>query len=81
MLFLAWDYFIDPTKLAHTVAVRLPFSFFKVAVFDLTFLKSFELRGSTRFCWQLGQKFSPPRVRACALIAILIALPASFVAY
>ena len=42
LLFLGWDYYIDPASLVYTLSVRLPFSFFAVVVFSLTFLKSFE---------------------------------------
>jgi len=42
LFFLAWDYYIDPGVMLYTLAVRLPFSFFAVAVFGFTFLKSFE---------------------------------------
>lgn len=42
LFFLAWDYYLDPNSLLYTLAVRLPFSFFAVAVFGFTFLKSFE---------------------------------------
>lgn len=42
LFFLAWDYYIDPSVMLYTLAVRLPFSFFAVAVFGFTFLKSFE---------------------------------------
>ncbi|MEO8719112.1 MAG: hypothetical protein ABI423_12925 [Burkholderiales bacterium] len=42
LLFLAWDYSIEPGALLYTLTVRLPFSFFAVAVFGLTFLQTFE---------------------------------------
>ncbi len=42
LFFIAWDFYIDPSTLLYTLAVRLPFSFFAVAVFGFTFLKSFE---------------------------------------
>lgn len=42
LFFIAWDFYIDQTTLLHTLAVRLPFSFFAVAVFGFTFLRSFE---------------------------------------
>ncbi len=42
LLFLAWDYSIEPEALVQTLSVRLPFSFFAVVVFGLTFLQSFE---------------------------------------
>jgi class 3 adenylate cyclase len=42
LFFIAWDFYIDQTTLLYTMAVRLPFSFFAVAVFGFTFLKSFE---------------------------------------
>jgi len=42
LFFLGWDYYIDPGVMVYTLAVRLPFSFFAVAVFGFTFLKSFE---------------------------------------
>lgn len=42
LFFIAWDFYIDQSTLLYTMAVRLPFSFFAVAVFGFTFLKSFE---------------------------------------
>lgn len=42
LFFIAWDFYIDQSTLLYTLAVRLPFSFFAVAVFGFTFLKSFE---------------------------------------
>jgi class 3 adenylate cyclase len=42
LLFLAWDYFIEPSTLLYSLSVRLPFSFVAVAVVGLTFLESFE---------------------------------------
>lgn len=42
LLFLAWDYSIAPEVLVQTLSVRLPFSFFAVVVFGLTFLQTFE---------------------------------------
>lgn len=42
LFFLGWDYYIDPRLMPYTLAVRLPFSFFAVAVFGFTFLKSFQ---------------------------------------
>jgi adenylate cyclase len=42
IFFIAWDFYIDQSTLLYTLAVRLPFSFFAVAVFGFTFLQSFE---------------------------------------
>lgn len=42
LLFLGWDYYIDPSSLVYTLSVRLTFSSFAIVVFSLTFLKSFE---------------------------------------
>jgi class 3 adenylate cyclase len=50
LLFLAWDYSIQPGALLYTLSVRLPFSFFAVAVFGLTFLKSFERWSQAVLC-------------------------------
>ncbi len=50
LLFLAWDYSIAPDALLYTLSVRLPFSFFAVAVFGFTFLKSFERWSQSVLC-------------------------------
>lgn len=50
LLFLAWDYSIDPGALLYTLSVRLPFSFFAVVVFGLTFLQSFERWSQSVLC-------------------------------
>lgn len=50
LLFLAWDYSIAPDALLYTLSVRLPFSFFAVAVFGFTFLQSFERWSQSVLC-------------------------------
>jgi class 3 adenylate cyclase len=50
LLFLAWDFTIDPRALLYTLSVRLPFSFFAVAVFGLTFLRTFERWSQSVLC-------------------------------
>ncbi len=50
LFFLGWDYYIDPASLVYTLSVRLPFSFFAVVVFSLTFLKSFERWSQAILC-------------------------------
>jgi len=50
LLFLAWDYSIAPEALLYTLSVRLPFSFFAVAVFGFTFLQSFARWSQSVLC-------------------------------
>ena len=50
LLFLAWDYSIAPEALLYTLSVRLPFSFFAVAVFGFTFLHTFERWSQSVLC-------------------------------
>jgi adenylate cyclase len=50
LFFLGWDYYMDPHALLYTLAVRLPFSFFAVAVFGFTFLESFERWSQSVLC-------------------------------
>ena len=42
LLFLGWDYYIDPHSLMSTLSVRLPISLFAVIVIGMTYMKSFE---------------------------------------
>ncbi len=42
LLFLGWDYYIDPHSLVSTLSVRLPISLFAVIVIGMTYMKSFE---------------------------------------
>ncbi len=42
LLFLGWDYYIDPASLVKTLTVRLPFSVFAIFVVGLTFLEFFQ---------------------------------------
>jgi len=42
LLFLGWDYYIDPASISKTLAVRLPFSVFAIIVVGLTFLEFFQ---------------------------------------
>ena len=71
LLFLAWDYSIDPGALLYTLSVRLPFSFFAVAVFGLTFLKSFER-------WSQGVLCSTVILGAAGIVLVLGILPDGF---
>ncbi len=50
LIFLGWDYYIDPASLTYTLAVRLPFSLFAIVVVGWTFLESFERRSQTILC-------------------------------
>jgi adenylate cyclase len=71
LLFLAWDYCIDPGALLYTLAVRLPFSFFAVAVFGLTFLKTFER-------WSQGVLCATVVLGATGIVLVLAILPEGF---
>ncbi len=42
LLFLGWDYYVDPHSLVSTLAVRLPFSLFAIIVVSMTYMESFE---------------------------------------
>jgi class 3 adenylate cyclase len=71
LLFLAWDYSIQPAALLYTLTVRLPFSFFAVAVFGLTFLKSFER-------WSQGVLSLTVVLGAAGILLVLAILPDGF---
>jgi class 3 adenylate cyclase len=71
LLFIAWDYSIDPGALLHTLSVRLPFSFFAVAVFGLTFLQSFER-------WSQGVLCATVILGAAGIVLVLAILPDGF---
>lgn len=71
LLFLAWDYSIDPGALLYTLSVRLPFSFFAVAVFGLTFLKNFGR-------WSQGVLCSTVVLGAAGIVLVLGILPDGF---
>lgn len=71
LLFLAWDYSIDPGALLYTLSVRLPFSFFAVAVFGLTFLKTFER-------WSQGVLCTTVILGAAGIVLVLGILPDGF---
>lgn len=71
LFFLGWDYYIDPTSLAYTLAVRLPFSFFAILVVGLTFLKSFER-------WSQPALFFTVILGAAGIVLVLGILPNGF---
>jgi class 3 adenylate cyclase len=71
LFFIAWDFYIDASTLLYTMAVRLPFSFFAVAVFGFTFLKSFERWSQTILSVTVV-------LGAAGVIAVLAILPAGF---
>jgi class 3 adenylate cyclase len=71
LLFLAWDYSIQPAALLYTLTVRLPFSFFAVAVFVLTFLESFER-------WSQGVLSLTVVLGAAGILLVLAILPDGF---
>jgi class 3 adenylate cyclase len=71
LLFLAWDYSIDPGALLYTLSVRLPFAFFAVAVFGLTFLKTFER-------WSQGVLCTTVILGAAGIVLVLGILPDGF---
>ena len=71
LLFLAWDYSIDPGVLLYTLSVRLPFAFFAVAVFGLTFLKTFER-------WSQGVLCTTVILGAAGIVLVLGILPDGF---
>jgi adenylate cyclase len=71
LLFLAWDYSIDPTALLYTLSVRLPFSFFAVTVFGLTFLQTFER-------WSQGVLCATVVLGAAGIVLVLAILPDGF---
>jgi class 3 adenylate cyclase len=71
LLFIAWDYSIDPGSLLYTLSVRLPFSFFAVAVFGLTFLQSFER-------WSQGVLCATVILGAAGIALVLAILPDGF---
>jgi len=72
LFFLGWDYFMDPRSLLYTIAVRLPFSFFAVAVFGFTFLKSFERSSQVVLCTTVV-------LGAAGIALVLTILPNGFV--
>lgn len=71
LLFLGWDYYIDPALLIYTLSVRLPFSFFAIVVFSLTFLKSFERWSQTVLCLTVV-------LGATGIVLVLAILPDGF---
>ena len=71
LLFLAWDYSIAPDALLYTLTVRLPFSFFAVAVFGLTFLQSFERWSQSVLCVTVV-------LGATGIVLVLAILPDGF---
>lgn len=71
LLFLAWDYYIAPGALLYTLSVRLPFSFFAVVVFGLTFLQSFER-------WSQGVLCATVVLGAAGIVLVLAILPDGF---
>jgi adenylate cyclase len=71
LLFLAWDYSIEPGTLLYTLTVRLPFSFFAVAVFGLTFLQSFER-------WSQAVLCATVILGAAGIVMVLAILPDGF---
>jgi adenylate cyclase len=71
LLFLAWDYNIEPAALLYTLSVRLPFSFFAVVVFGLTFLQSFERWSQSVLC-------STVILGAAGIVMVLAILPDGF---
>jgi class 3 adenylate cyclase len=71
LLFLAWDYSIEPAALLYTLSVRLPFSFFAVVVFGLTFLQSFER-------WSQSVSCSTVILGAAGIVMVLAILPDGF---
>ena len=71
LLFLAWDYSIEPGALLYTLSVRLPFSFFAVAVFGLTFLQSFERWSQSVLCATVV-------LGAAGIVLVLAILPDGF---
>jgi len=71
LLFLAWDYSIEPGALLYTLTVRLPFSFFAVAVFGLTFLKTFERWSQSVLCATVV-------LGATGIVLVLAILPDGF---
>jgi class 3 adenylate cyclase len=71
LLFLAWDYSIEPGALLYTLSVRLPFSFFAVVVFGLTFLQSFER-------WSQGILCATVVLGGAGIVLVLAILPDGF---
>lgn len=71
LLFLAWDYSIAPEVLLYTLSVRLPFSFFAVVVFGLTFLQSFER-------WSQGVLCATVVLGGVGIVLVLAILPDGF---
>lgn len=71
LLFLAWDYSIEPAALLYTLSVRLPFSFFAVTVFGLTFLQSFERWSQSVLCATVV-------LGAAGIVLVLAILPDGF---
>ncbi|MDH4324931.1 MAG: adenylate/guanylate cyclase domain-containing protein [Betaproteobacteria bacterium] len=71
LLFLAWDYSIAPDALLYTLTVRLPFSFFAVVVFGLTFLQSFERWSQSVLCVTVV-------LGATGIVLVLAILPDGF---
>jgi len=71
LLFLAWDYSIAPDALLYTLTVRLPFSFFAVAVFGLTFLQTFERWSQSVLCVTVV-------LGATGIVLVLAILPDGF---
>jgi adenylate cyclase len=71
LLFLAWDYSIAPDALLYTLTVRLPFSFFAVAVFGLTFLHSFQRWSQSVLCITVV-------LGATGIVLVLAILPDGF---
>lgn len=71
LLFLAWDYSIAPDALLYTLTVRLPFSFFAVAVFGLTFLQTFERWSQSVLCITVV-------LGATGIVLVLAILPDGF---
>lgn len=71
LLFLAWDYSIAPDALLYTLSVRLPFSFFAVTVFGLTFLQTFERWSQSVLCVTVV-------LGATGIVLVLAILPDGF---
>jgi len=71
LLFLAWDYSIAPDALVQTLSVRLPFSFFAVVVFGLTFLQTFERWAQSVLCATVV-------LGAAGIVLVLAILPDGF---
>lgn len=71
LFFLGWDYYIDPASLVYTLSVRLPFSFFAIVVFSLTFLRSFERWSQIILCITVI-------LGAAGIVLVLAILPNGF---